>query len=163
MLPPTSSVPGGWYPDPENEGTERYWDGWAWSEQRRPAQGYELVAPVVLRAPLQQSPSNPQAVTALSCGASASVFGAIPFTFWIAFPLGIIAIIFGALGRSKAQREPLAGKRSMATWGLGLGVAGLVLGLVGLILVLTVFEGDNGRTALEEIQRCIDNPDLAGC
>src|SRR4051794_29707520 len=37
-----SQVPAGWYPDPvarpHGASTERYWDGFAWSHQVRPAQ-----------------------------------------------------------------------------------------------------------------------------
>ncbi|MGA9277162.1 DUF2510 domain-containing protein, partial [Ilumatobacter sp.] len=31
------STPAGWYPDVERAGGERYWDGSAWTEHRRPA------------------------------------------------------------------------------------------------------------------------------
>jgi len=31
------STPAGWYPDPEAEGAQRYWDGSAWTEHRSPA------------------------------------------------------------------------------------------------------------------------------
>ncbi len=33
-----ASAPAGWYPDTQQEGNERYWDGQQWTEQRRPAQ-----------------------------------------------------------------------------------------------------------------------------
>ena len=29
--------PAGWYPDPEQPGTQRYWDGAQWTDQRAPA------------------------------------------------------------------------------------------------------------------------------
>jgi uncharacterized RDD family membrane protein YckC len=37
-LPVTSQAPG-WYDDPENPAQQRYWDGNAWTDQRRPQQG----------------------------------------------------------------------------------------------------------------------------
>ncbi|WP_197496732.1 DUF4352 domain-containing protein [Mycobacterium sp. 1274761.0] len=40
--PPT---PSGWYPDPEQAGQLRYWDGTAWSEHRSPAQEPPTAAP----------------------------------------------------------------------------------------------------------------------
>jgi hypothetical protein len=32
----TQPTPAGWYADPENPGSERYWSGTAWSDDRRP-------------------------------------------------------------------------------------------------------------------------------
>lgn len=36
-----SSVPPGWYPDPEGRPSERYWNGSAWTSETRP---YSFVA-----------------------------------------------------------------------------------------------------------------------
>lgn len=33
------STPAGWYPDPQNPGQQRYWDGTAWSQSTAPAAG----------------------------------------------------------------------------------------------------------------------------
>lgn len=35
---PAPGVPAGWYPDPTQAHTQRYWDGAAWTEQRAPLQ-----------------------------------------------------------------------------------------------------------------------------
>ncbi len=37
--PGRHAAPGGWYPDPAQQGQERYWDGWQWSRTTRPAEG----------------------------------------------------------------------------------------------------------------------------
>jgi len=37
--PPAGSTPADWYPDPENPGQLRYWDGNQWTEHRSPVQG----------------------------------------------------------------------------------------------------------------------------
>jgi hypothetical protein len=34
----TPSTPAGWYPDPDGSGAQRYWDGFAWTEHRSPAE-----------------------------------------------------------------------------------------------------------------------------
>src|SRR5512132_2078248 len=34
----TPPTPAGWYPDPEQAGQLRYWDGGTWTEHRSPAQ-----------------------------------------------------------------------------------------------------------------------------
>jgi len=34
--PPPPGVPAGWYPDPERDDSQRYWDGEGWTDQRAP-------------------------------------------------------------------------------------------------------------------------------
>lgn len=36
---PVSATPAGWYPAPDEPGTQRYWDGSSWTEHRAPAGG----------------------------------------------------------------------------------------------------------------------------
>lgn len=137
---------------------QRYWDGTAWSEQRRPAQAVGVVLPGVAPAPV---PANGLAIAALVCGIVGAVFGLIPFTFWLAWVLGVVAIVFGAIGRRRADREPAAGKRSMATAGLILGIVSIGLGIVGAI-VLTMLINDVGN-AFNGLDRCFENPDTVNC
>lgn len=157
MLPPSAPVPG-WYADPEQYGMQRYWDGTAWSEQRRPAPDVALLVPGVNPGPVA---GNGFAVTALVCGIVGAVFGVIPFTFWLAWILGVVAIVFGALGRRRVDREPAAGKQTMATAGLVLGVVSIGLGIIGLI-VLTTLINDVGNV-IDDLDRCFDNPDAVNC
>ena len=133
---------------------QRYWDGAAWAEQRRPAQAVTVVAPAA-------APGNAYAITALVCGIVGAVLGLIPFTFWLAWILGVLAIVFGVIGRGRADREPAAGRRSTATAGLILGIVAIALGVVGAI-VLTTLLNDVGNT-FDDLDRCLENPDAAGC
>jgi Na+/proline symporter len=158
MLPPTSSPAPGWYTDTEQHGTQRYWDGAAWTDQRRPAQAVAPVAPAPIAVP---APGNGLAVAALVCGIIGAVFSLIPWTFWLAWILGILAVVFGAVGRRRADREPAAGKRAQATWGLALGVVAIVLGIVGLVLLLTVLE--DSISTYNDFESCLDNPDQLHC
>lgn len=46
MSTPGTTVPAGWYPDPENGAQGRYWDGAAWTDVRHvPGQPYPAVPP----------------------------------------------------------------------------------------------------------------------
>jgi hypothetical protein len=157
MPPPSAPVPG-WYADPEQPAMQRYWDGTAWSEQRRPAQVVAVTLPGPVPAP---AASNGFAITALVLGIVGAVFGFIPFTFWLAWILGVLAIVFGALGRRRADQEAAAGKRSMATAGLVLGIVCIVLGVIGLIVLTTLFS-DVGST-IEDLDRCLSDPNDVNC
>lgn len=158
MLPPTTNPAPGWYADPEQFAAQRYWEGEAWSDQRRPAQ---VVAVVAAPPPVVQSPGNSLAVAGFVCGIVGVAFGLIPWTFWLAWILGILGIVFGAIGRRRAAKDPAAGKRSMATAGLVLGVVAIGLGIVGIIVLQTLI--NDISTTFDEFQSCLDNPDQVHC
>lgn len=55
MTDPTQSLPiAGWYPDPENERGDRWWNGSMWSDHRRARDAAPVVAPVAPAAPASQ-------------------------------------------------------------------------------------------------------------
>ena len=66
-----------------------------------------------------------KAVAALVIGIMAVFFGVYPEGFFLALPMGLLAVIFGALGY-----RPTKGK-----WGLALGIASFVLGIIGAVIV----------------------------
>ncbi len=49
------TTPPGWHPDSGNPGQERYWDGNAWTEQRRPSQSAPAQTVVYQQAPQKKS------------------------------------------------------------------------------------------------------------
>ena len=94
-----------------------------------PANPQGLVAPPMMQRPPQMPPppgyavpgprvGNPLALTGFICG----LFGLTPF--WVGFILCILAIVFSAIGMSKASRLGGVGK--------GFAIAGLVMGIVFL-------------------------------
>jgi hypothetical protein len=96
-------------------------------------------------------PSNGMAVAALVVG----IIGLVLFwTVWGGVILGILGVIFGAVGISKANRG--APNKGMAVAGLVLGA----LALVGSILFLVaVVSAVNSEQRFDQIAQCIENPD----
>lgn len=56
----TQSTPAGWYPDQTRSGTERYWDGTAWTTASRPG-GQTLTPPIPPPAATTHHPQPPSA------------------------------------------------------------------------------------------------------
>ncbi|WP_416519730.1 DUF4190 domain-containing protein [Streptomyces achromogenes] len=77
---------------------------------------------------MQAPPSNGMGTASLVLG----ILSDIGFLAWpLALILGILAIIFGALGRGKAKRGEATNP--------GVALAGLICGATGVVLVLTLF------------------------
>ncbi|MGI9621396.1 MAG: DUF4190 domain-containing protein [Acidimicrobiales bacterium] len=119
-LPPTESGnepappagPGrGWYPDPSQTATQRYWDGAAWTDQTAP------IAPE--RQPA--SGTNGLAIASLVLG--------IVWVYWIG---SILAVIFGHVAKRQLKQP------GNSQGGSGLATAGLVLGYVGIATLAVV-------------------------
>jgi hypothetical protein len=87
-------------------------------------------------------PSNGLGTAALVLGIISVVSGIIPFLFWLAWILGILAVIFGAIGRGKAKRGE-ATNAGAALGGLITGIAGIVVGTLIFIFIVATF----GRAA----------------
>jgi len=160
--PPPSSVPvpvPGWYADPEHAGSERYWDGNGWSDQRRPAP-YSGGGPGV-----PPPPTNGFAVAGLTCGIVGVVLALTPFTFFVAWILAIPGIVFGILGRKRVDANPSLGRKGLATAGLILGIITIVLTILWAVFItLAVFEVNQGfNDAFETFDTCVENPNDPIC
>lgn len=70
--PPPQAPPPGWYPDPQAQGAERWWDGIQWTANQRPAGG---VAPVAMRRPMSPSDEKSWACIAHVSALAASFVG----------------------------------------------------------------------------------------
>jgi hypothetical protein len=96
------------------------------------------------------------AVAALVCGIVGLV---LFFSVWGGIILGVLAVVFGAVGRSKAKQGAPNG---------GLAIAGLVLGILALVssflfLALVVSVAEDTQDLFDEIEFCIENPDDPTC
>ncbi|MEV0124619.1 DUF4190 domain-containing protein [Streptomyces sp. NPDC050703] len=83
---------------------------------------------------MPMAPANGMGVTGLTLG----VISAVGFCLWpLAIVLGILAVIFGAVGRGKAKRgEATNGGQALA--GIICGAVGVVLGAALLVLLIVV-------------------------
>lgn len=77
------------------------------------------------------APSNGMATAGFVCGLVGALAGLLPVLFFLWIPLGILGIVFGAIGRGNAARLPGGN-------GGGLATAGIVLGIIALILPLAL-------------------------
>ena len=107
---PVSQTPPGWYADPNDPTTQRYWDGTGWTENRSPAAGG--VAHVGV-------PTNGKATAALVLG-----------IVWLCGIGSVLALIFGY--QAKNEIEASNGTQG----GAGMATAGIVLGWIGIGLLI---------------------------
>ena len=82
---------------------------------------------------------NGLAVAALVLGIIGVLSGLIPLLFFFAWVLGVLAFVFGWLGRGAVKRDPSRSGRGQATAGVILGALACVLGVVGIVIVVGVF------------------------
>jgi hypothetical protein len=76
-----------------------------------------------------QARGNGLGTAGFVCGLLATIFGLIPFLFFLSFILGLLGIAFGLVGWRHVQKDPSRG-------GKGLSIAGFILGLIGFILAI---------------------------
>lgn len=83
------------------------------------------------------APRNGLGTAGLVLGIIGAVIGAFMFLFPVAFILGVLAVVFGLIGRSRAKQGQ-ASNKTAATWGFALGVVSLVLSVIGLVVVIHI-------------------------
>ncbi|MGI8805262.1 MAG: DUF4190 domain-containing protein [Thermoleophilaceae bacterium] len=93
-------------------------------------------------------------MAALVLGIVAAVF--VILFFPIALVLGILAIIFGFIGRSRYKKNPAVGRNGMAMAGLILGIIAVILSIVlGVVVGAAIDEGIDELNS-EEFQQLED-------
>ena len=81
----------------------------------------------------QPQGSNGFGIAALVLGIVGVLFGLIPLTFFFAWILGALALIFGLVGRSRGKRG--LAPRGTSTAGVVLGSVALGLGVIGVVII----------------------------
>jgi hypothetical protein len=114
----------GWYPDPDSPAaTRRYWDGASWTDSRAPLETQAT------------GPRNGMAVTAFVLGLVGATIGLVIaiFAFPLPLMLGIAAVPLGFLGYRRVKKDPSAGRKGLAIWGIVLGCLAITWGIVGAV------------------------------
>jgi len=152
--------PAGWYEDPENPGQDRWWDGQAWTEHRRPS-GPPATPAWAGGGAGSGAGAGPGAGGGFGGGGfgGSSAYGgggyggagappdtwlwqSIVATIFCCQPLGIVAIVFSAQAQSavnsgdlRTANEKARTARTWTLWAAGFGVG------VYVLLLLFVFLG----------------------
>ncbi len=111
-----------------------------------PYWGMPPAPPLGFPPPPPGPPSNGAGITALVLGVIGLGCGFVPFLFWLTVLLGILALIFGIVGWSRA-RDGVATNKPMAIAGTVLGGIACALSVVGLLLTVSF---------VREVKRDID-------
>jgi hypothetical protein len=105
------STPAGWYPDPDDPTSQRFFDGTQWTEQRMPAEQPGFGPPPTAGP---SAPGNGLSIGAIVCGVAALVICPIL--------LGPAGIVLGVLALRRNE--------SLAKVGIGVAVGGMIGGFV---------------------------------
>ncbi|MER7405275.1 DUF4190 domain-containing protein [Streptomyces sp. NPDC000070] len=146
----TNPTPGGF--GPPSQPPQQPAPGYGYPQQGGPGYGYPQGSPGYPAAPpagypqapgyaMPAQPSNGMGTTGLVLGII-GVVCSVTFVLWfLGVILGILAIIFGAVGRGKATRGEATNKGA-ATAGLVCGIiATVILPLLGLLLFASIMGG----------------------
>ena len=144
------SAPAGWYPDPENPGQQRYWDGTAWSEATQPAPFTAPPPPPTGSYPPPAgygAPPSPMGYGyAVGPAPNNYMAFAILSTLFCCLPAGIVSIVKAAQVNSKWAGGDAAGaeeaSRQAKQWAIIAAVAGLVLTIIYIIAIAASGDSD---------------------
>ncbi len=137
----TPTTPAGWYPDPTAPGTERYWDGTAWTDHSRP----------ISVAPPAPPPAPPSPYSSPAPVGSAAATGKKPDNYLVwtilatvlcCLPIGAVGIYFSTqVDKLWAEGDVVgAESRSRSARTLAIVAAAVTLvGVVGWVVFLVLF------------------------
>jgi hypothetical protein len=133
-----SSTPAGWYPDPQQPGQQRYWDGSAWTEATQPG------GPAAPPPPPMGGYAAPQQM-----GYGYAVAGPAPnnymvfailTTLFCCLPAGVVSIVKAAQVNSKWNAGDQMGAQDASRQAKQWAIISAVVGLVLIVLLVTTGE-----------------------
>ena len=174
--------PANWYPDPEDPGQQRYWDGAQWTEHRAPAAASAASAPHAsggdASAPAwgqsagasgwgQGSTAAPGASGAGTNGMAITSLVVAVLSFFLAFVAvgglgGIVAVVLGVMALRRVK-ESGQGGRGLAIGGIAVGALSILLGIV--MTIVFVFVGnaiESGSTGFTDFLECLEEETRTG-
>lgn len=102
-------------------------------------------------APAPQAARNGLGTAALILGIIGTLSGIPMILFWLASPLGILALIFGLVGRSRVKKGQATNK-GVALTGTILGVVAIILSIVGVFVFIAA-----ANKAVDEINKQVES------
>lgn len=120
-------------------------------EQQHPSQ-----QPHHFQPPAPQPARNGLGIAGLVLGIVGILFGLVPFTFWIAGPLGVTGLILALVGRARVKRREATNGKT-ALFGILTSLIALALSIWGSVIVFDAFEQLDED--LQEIDSSFDDLD----
>jgi len=160
--PVSDSPPAGWYPDPQNDGQQRWWDGSGWTEHVAPRTAPPSGGPSWPSTPSGLPPQG-QAPGYGQYGGYGEAPGGVPgmtqqwrqvnpmlwqsivYTFLCCVPAGILAIVFASQANTANQRGDWVTAAAKAKQAKVTMVVGAVL-VAAFVVVLVAAGGDFERS-----------------
>lgn len=146
----------GWYPDPEGGAGQRWWNGAGWSDSRRGGSAATAATPptpsIIYSAdnPAPQRPDpgtapvravwtvKPQVNSNATIGLAMGIIALFMNLFYL---LGVVAIVFSALGIVRARKLRAQGAprtlMGLALIGVALGTIATVIAIVTIVATIT--------------------------
>lgn len=120
----TDALPiAGWYPDPDAPGGDRWWNGTAWSEQRR---GHASDSPTTQA--MDSATATPSNVPAL--------LGFILALMGVALPVGVFALTGGIISIVGLQRSKQLAAHGPDNTGRRFAIAGIIIGFAFTVIAI---------------------------
>ena len=157
--------PADWYPDPEDPGQHRYWDGTQWTEHRAPRAAPAAPAASPPGPAWGQAPTAGTGTGTSGLAIASLIVGGV--SFFLAFLAvgalgGIVAVVLGIVALRRV-REGAQGGRGLAIGGIVAGGLAIALGIVMTIVFVTIGNAiDGGGNQFTDFLDCLEQQAQTG-